>query len=173
MGRWKPFLPFRGSTILETVVATVLTVCSRAVLVVGYRGEDLRERFLSESRVRIVLNPAWESGMFSSIKAGVAEIGTPRFFIALGDMPFLAAEVFEALLRYPPADAVFPVHGGRRGHPVLFREAVKALVLSADPAAGRMREIAARGTVAEMEWADDSILRDIDTPGDYEGMDQS
>jgi molybdenum cofactor cytidylyltransferase len=167
MGKWKPMLPFRGSTILETAVRTALGVCSRVILVAGYRAEELPDRLRSEPRVRIVVNPRWELGMFSSIKTGVPEIEAPRFFIALGDMPFLESEVYTALLDHPEADAVFPVHGGRRGHPVLFRASVKAHILAGDPVTGRMREIASRGTMAHMEWKDDSILRDIDTPEDY------
>lgn len=173
MGDWKPLLPFRGSTILETAVGTALHACSRVVLVAGYRGGELVARFAAVPRVRVVTNPDWESGMFSSIKVGVAEIGADRFFIALGDMPYLGPEVYEALLEHPPADAVFPVFGGRRGHPVLFRSSVGNLVLAAGPETGGMREIAARGSIGEMAWKDDSVLRDIDTPEDYAGAERS
>jgi len=57
MGSWKPLLPFGDSTIVETVVANALAVCSRVILVVGYRGKDLGARFSTETHVIIVETP--------------------------------------------------------------------------------------------------------------------
>jgi len=167
MGRWKLALPFQGSTIIETSVSHALCGCSRVLLVTGYRAAEIAALFAEDPRVLLVDNPLWERGMFSSIQRGIVHVETERFFIALGDMPFIGAEVYEALLQCPPADAVFPVHDGRRGHPVLFHARVKEDVLRADPSTGRMAEIASRFTVYEMQWGDDSILRDIDTEEDY------
>jgi molybdenum cofactor cytidylyltransferase len=166
MGRWKLVLPFEGSTIIETCVGHALRICARVLLVTGYRASELAALFAENSRVLPIENPEWERGMFSSIQRGIEKIGTERFFIALGDMPFVGNAVFNALLRCPPADAVFPVYDGRRGHPALFHERVKGEVLRADPANAKMAEIASRFSVYEMPWRDDSILRDIDREED-------
>jgi molybdenum cofactor cytidylyltransferase len=169
MGRWKPVLRFGGATIIETVVAAALGACSRVLLVTGYRGAELAALFSGQPRVVVVENPDWEQGMFSSVRRGIAEAVTPRFFVTLGDMPWITTAVYDALLRHDAAheaDAVFAAHGGRRGHPVLFRRGVKAAVAAADPARGRMRAIAASFRVAEVTWPDDSVLRDIDTESD-------
>ena len=167
MGSWKPLLPFGDSTIVETVVANALTVCARVLVVAGYRGEELAARFSGEPRVCIVTNPDWQLGMFSSLRAGIARVTTPRFFVTLGDMPWIQPAVYMALLQCPEdADAVFPVFEGRRGHPVLFGQRMKEEMLLADPATGSMRAIAARLVEHEMPWLDGSIHRDIDTPRD-------
>lgn len=183
MGRWKPLLPFGaggaksaeyvgaesasgGATILETVVASALRACSRVLLVTGYRGAELAELFRGRPRVVVVENKDWQQGMFSSIRCGIARVDTPRFFVTLGDMPWITPAVYAALLRHEAADVVFPVHEGRRGHPVLFDERVEAAVAAADPATGSMREIAASFRVSEMSWPDDSVLRDIDRESD-------
>ena len=108
----------------------------------------------------------WPLGMFSSIRHGTEHVRTSRFFIMLGDMPWTAPDVYRALLRHAPADFVYPVFDGRRGHPVLCSARVKEEVLRADPASGSMREIASRMTVRELSWGDDSIHRDIDTAED-------
>jgi molybdenum cofactor cytidylyltransferase len=167
MGAWKPLLPFGDSTIVETVVASALAVCRRVLVVAGYRGEEIAERFAGQPRVLIVHNPQWPLGMFSSLQAGIRRAAAPRLFVTLGDMPWIGPAVYTALLqcRQDP-DVVFPVHGGRRGHPVLIGPRMKAAALSADPATGSMREIAGRLEVLEMPWDDDSIHRDIDTPRD-------
>jgi molybdenum cofactor cytidylyltransferase len=169
MGRWKPLMPFGGRTIIETVVAAALGTCARVLLVTGYRGGELAALFRGQPRVVPVENPGWEHGMFSSVRRGIAEAVTPRFFVTLGDMPWITAAVYDALLRHEHADVVFAAHGGQRGHPVLFHERVKAAVAAADPAHSSMRGIAESFLAAEVEWPDDSVLRDIDTESDLRG----
>jgi molybdenum cofactor cytidylyltransferase len=166
MGRWKPAIPFRGSTLAETVVVAALEACRRVILVTGYRGDELVAMLASEPRVVVVHNPSWELGMFSSIRAGVAAVSTTRFFIQLADMPFVEPTVYRALLAVPDADFVFPVHARTRGHPVLLGPRAREAVLAADAATGSMKEIARRLSVVEVPWSDDSVLRDVDTPTD-------
>lgn len=166
MGSWKPLLPFDGSTIIERVVERALSACSRVILVTGYRAGELEAVFRGRPRVSIVENRGWRLGMFSSIQRGAAAVATRRFFVILGDMPWVGPEIYRALLRFPETEVVFPVFDGVRGHPVLFGGRMKEAILRADPAKGSMRNIAAQFSVRELSWQDDSILRDIDTKGD-------
>ena len=168
MGAWKPTLPFGSANIIGTVVDSALRACARVILVTGYRGGELAALFSGEKRVTVVENPGWELGMFSSIRCGAARVTTERFFVALGDMPWIPSQAYGCLLQGPEADAVFPVFNGRRGHPVLFSRRIIPAVLAADPRSGSMREITAGFSAAELPWEDDSILRDIDTMEDYQ-----
>jgi molybdenum cofactor cytidylyltransferase len=166
MGRWKPVFPFGKSTIVETVVAAALQACLRVVLVTGYRGAELASLFKGEPRVLPVVNESWQLGMFSSIRLGVSRVRTPRFFVTLGDMPWILPEAYAALLGNEETDVIFPVHGGMRGHPVLFSERVKDAIATADPETESMRAIVGSMNISEIEWPDDSVLRDIDTEAD-------
>jgi len=166
MGSWKPAIAFGESTIIQTVVSRALHVCAGVVLVTGYRGAELAFLFRDVPRVRLVENPDWRLGMFSSIRRGVAHVRTGKFFVMLGDMPWTPPEVYRALFQCAPADFVFPVFDGKRGHPVLCSARVKDEVLRADPASGSMKKIASRLTVEELSWRDDSIHRDIDAVED-------
>jgi len=166
MGRWKPILPFAGSTIIETVVGTALRACARVILVVGHRGPELTALFRGVGGVFVVDNPRWEHGMLSSLQRGAEHVRTRRFFVALGDMPWVGVDAYQALAGAPAADVVFPVFDGIRGHPVLFHERVKDALRAADPREASMRGIAARFSAAEVAWGDRSILRDIDTMED-------
>jgi molybdenum cofactor cytidylyltransferase len=168
MGSWKPLIPFEGSSIIERVVAQAREVCSRVILVTGYRGGELEAAFRGRPGVSVVENPDWPLGMFSSIQRGVEQVSAPRFFVTLGDMPRIRPDVYGALLRAPGADVVFPVFDGARGHPVLFADTVRDAILRADPSKGSMREIAAGFRIGELSWTDDTILRDIDTLQDLE-----
>jgi molybdenum cofactor cytidylyltransferase len=172
MGGWKLLLPFAETTIIETVVAAALAACSRVVLVTGYRGKELAARFRSEDRVISVENPGWARGMFSSVQLGVSRVATRRFFVTLGDMPWITPGTYRALRRAGAGvDVVFPVFGGRRGHPVLFHARIRDAVAAADPAAGSMRAIAEAFYVRDLPWPDDSVIRDIDTPEDLRSAD--
>lgn len=170
MGAWKPLLPFRESTIIQTVVRAAVSSCRHVIVVAGYRGEELGALFHGETGVTVVVNADWEMGMFSSIRRGAMAVDTHRFFVVLGDKPFIRPDVYRALLGAPPADAVFPVFGGERGHPVLLSGAVREAVLAADPQSGSMPGIISRFTVSELAWSDDSILRDIDTPEQFNAL---
>jgi molybdenum cofactor cytidylyltransferase len=150
------------------VVAQALEACSRVILVSGYRAPELEAVFRGRPRVSIVENPDWRLGMFSSIRRGAECVGTRRFFVTLGDMPRIRPEVYQALLRFPGTDIVFPVFDGARGHPVLFAGAARDCILRAEASTGSMREIAAGLRIGELPWKDDSILRDIDTLQDLE-----
>jgi molybdenum cofactor cytidylyltransferase len=171
MGRWKPLLPFQGSTIVQAVVASALEACLRVILVTGFRAEELERVFSGEPRVTTVRNPGWEKGMLSSQQQGIALVRTDWFFVIPADMPLVRPAAYAALLAAEPADVVFPVHAGRRGHPVLFSRSVTEAVLAADPVGGRLRDIARQFRCADVQWTDDSILRDIDTQTDYEEID--
>ncbi|MGO9309556.1 MAG: NTP transferase domain-containing protein [Spirochaetia bacterium] len=166
MGRWKPVLPFGDSTIIQTVVSTALQTCSRVVLVTGYRGAELAVLFKGDPRVIRVENASWELGMFGSIRMGAAAVKTRRFFVTLGDMPWISSAVYNALLCHEEAEVLFPEHDGTRGHPVLFHERVRDAIASADSVEGSMRAVAASFRVSELHWTDDSILRDADTEQD-------
>jgi molybdenum cofactor cytidylyltransferase len=170
MGAWKPLLPFRGSTILQTVVASALAACPRVIVVTGHRAEEIEAALHGDPRITLVHNPGWEAGMFSSIQRGAALVDTDRFFIVLGDKPFIRPEVYAFLLAAPAADAIFPVHAGERGHPVLLSRGVREAILAAEADTGSMPRVLLRFTVKEIEWPDDSILRDIDTPEEYAGV---
>ncbi len=167
MGRWKPLLGFRGITIIQAVVDVALAACSGVIVVTGHRGQEVGALFSGNPRITLAHNPEWETGMFSSIQRGAACVDTERFFITLGDKPFIRTEVYAYLLQGPPGDAVFPVFAGQRGHPVLLSRKVRDAVLAADSRAGSMPQVISRFTVREMAWPDDSVLRDIDTPEDY------
>jgi molybdenum cofactor cytidylyltransferase len=166
MGRWKPILPFAGTTIVETVIATALQVCSRVVLVTGYRGSELAARFEGEPRVVPVQNDAWQQGMFSSIRCGATRVRTRRYFVTLADMPWITEAAYRALLLHEETDVIFPAYAGMRGHPVLFNGKTKDAIAAADPESGNMRAVVSSFHVSELDWPDDSVLRDIDTEAD-------
>jgi molybdenum cofactor cytidylyltransferase len=177
MDTWKLMLPWESTTIIEHSARTVLKVCSRLVLVVGFRGRDLVDVFGDWPRVDVVSNPDYGEGMFSSIQCGVSAVAEGPFFLALGDMPGVSEEVYRDLLewnsRVRPAllDAggaygIIPQFKGKKGHPLLLSAAMRPRILETDPGKTLRDVLAAVPTVIVPE-NEPGILQDIDTPSDY------
>jgi molybdenum cofactor cytidylyltransferase len=177
MDDWKMTLPWNESTVIEQSVGTALEVCSRVVLVAGFRGEELLELFRDRPRVEVVRNERFAEGMFSSIHRAVRSVRDGAFFIALGDMPEIAAEVFGALAgwagRLQPAFAaaglpygVIPKCAGKKGHPVLLSSGMKSRILETD-VSKTLRDVLALVPTVIVPVEEGGVLQDIDTPEDY------
>lgn len=72
MGHFKLLLPWRATTVLGQVVATLEAAgLNQIVVVTGHRHEEIAEA-LRTTPARLVFNPAYETGeMLSSIQAGL------------------------------------------------------------------------------------------------------
>lgn len=171
---WKPLLPFGSSTILETTVARALDAGLRVVLVVGFRGDELAERFSGAATVSVVRNPAWEAGLLGSVLAGFAAAEGELVFSMNGDKPLAFSRTYRLLQEEAERRAasggtvppIFAAYRGKRGHPVLIPRAI-ALGASRLGPEGRMRDhLAAFGPIA-LECGDEGAVLDIDTEEEY------
>jgi CTP:molybdopterin cytidylyltransferase MocA len=137
MGRPKPLLDFDGRTCLDLVLDALREAgCAPLVAVLGAEADRVRAGCRLGPDVTIVVNPAPERGQTSSVKAGLAAV--PRdaaaIFVHPADHPLLEAETVRAIAsRFreaaPGWTLAVPVHGGRRGHPLLMAAAHGAGVL--------------------------------------------
>lgn len=166
MERWKMTLPCADSTVIERSVGAALEVCRRVILVSGYRAEELKTLFQGRDRLELVVNPDYEDGMFCSVQCGCVQVRTPRFFLALGDMPLVRPEVYRILLRFPEIEAIIPKYRGKKGHPLLLSAEVARAVGSFERS-GTLREVLAAFPALTVPVDDDHILHDIDTTEDY------
>lgn len=169
IGRFKPLLPYQNWTMIEQVVETALQVASRVLVVVGHQKETIIGLKNWAERVVFIVNECYKRGMFSSVRAGVAQVNTPRFFIALGDQPLVTPEIYHYLLTAEPSEVVLPVHHGKRGHPILLDASVRAAILQAEAGAVTvtLRDVLSNFTTREIEIEDPAILCDVDTLEDY------
>lgn len=176
-GENKLLLPFRGRTMVEAAVRTIVEAPVAEVVVVTGHERARVERALAGLPVHLVHNPDYHSGMASSLRAGVAAAAPDAagFLIALGDMPLLRTTTLEALCRaFGAADApaiVLPVIEGKRGHPVIFDCAFRDELLQIDGDGGARSVLHRhRGAVREVEVEDAGIVRDVDTPAAYDAL---
>jgi len=175
MGTQKLLLPYGEATVIETIVATALSSDLDKVLVVLGADRDAVRARLEKYPVEYVVNADYRRGMLSSVQVGFAALsaGAAAAVIMLGDQPAVPAAAIRAVVRAARASGrgiIIPTSGGRRGHPVLISTRYAAAIAALDPAIGlRQLQLDHPGDVLEVEVGDPAVLRDLDTPEDFEG----
>ena len=173
-GAAKLLLSWKGEAIIHQVAKTALAAGLNPVIVVA--GDQLAEIqvAVADLDVSLVHNAAWESGQSSSVKAGLSALpdNAGGAVFMLGDQPRVPAALVSALVEKHAAclsPLVAPLVDGQRGNPVLFdRITFKDLMSLTGDVGGR--PLFARYTVEWVPWHDADVLLDVDTPQDYQRL---
>ena len=174
MGREKILLPFRGSTILETILGT-LAGAGVAERVVVLR-PDLAEAADRARRAgaMVITNPHPEGEMLVSIRLGLGAIagGPDAVFVWPADHPAVSPSTLALLATSAdPARVLIPTYLDRRGHPALIGKALLPDIALIPPEQGLRHLYRKRPqSVVEIAAKDPGIVQNIDTPADYEEL---
>lgn len=174
MKRQKLLLPFNGLTIIESVVKSVShSVGANIMVVLGSHFEEIK-RATGNHNVHFCVNQNYSDGMLSSAICGFRSLPpkAKAALVFLGDQPQIppqaATYVIEAW-KQSKKGIVMPTFNGRRGHPVLIETRFKSEIEKLDPERG-LRTLSEKyeNDVFEVECEIPEILRDIDTPEEYQ-----
>lgn len=170
-----------GKPLARYAVEAALAASTRPVVVVTGHAQEAVETALHGLPLQFVHNPAFASGIASSLRAGVAAL--PRdvagAVVMLADMPAVTAALIDRLVASfaarPDAAAAIPVDEGRRGNPVLLSAALFTSVtkLAGDEGARRLLASLPRGQVIEVPVDDFGVTLDIDTPDALSAAEQA
>ena len=174
MGRPKALLKTRDgrtflAAILDTVVASKLDDLR---VVLGRDAKVIMEGARLLPKVAVA-NPDWESGMLSSVRAGVRALpaGPTAFLLWPVDHPMVLSSTVDAVIdefARTLAPVVVPAHRGRGGHPVLFDVRLAPELLAAPEATGARAVVHAHAGERRMVAVNDpGVVTDIDTPERY------
>jgi len=169
MGSPKALLRFRGQTFLERILAAIgSSAIDRVIVVAGHHYETIVSTFPG---LPVVFNPDYEKGMSTSVQAGIRALpaGVSGAVIFLVDHPMVDPGTIESLgTRLRPGCIIVPVHGGRRGHPVVFAADLFEEILGLSPDQGLNTVVRRnRDRVIEVSVDDPGVLVDIDTPEQF------
>lgn len=126
LGRPKQLLDFGGQPLIRRVVRIALESRLDSVTVVLGAATDQIEPFLFDMDVAVVINPDFESGQASSMRAGLSSLSedVEAVIFLLGDQPTMTAENVDAVITSFQGSGAEIVQaryaGGVSGHPVLF-----------------------------------------------------
>ncbi len=166
MGAFKPALDLAGKSLLARCVETFLDLCGSVIAVAGHEADRVAALVAAYPAVKVVRNPDYDAGMFTSVRAGVAAVEAARFFLTPGDHPLVSPRTCARLLESEGA-VVVPSYDGKAGHPVLLDASLIPEIL-AEPAGSNLRAVLSRHPRAFVTLDDPGVLFDVDTPDDYQ-----
>ncbi len=179
MGSVKQLLPFGDSTLLETVLRNLRdSQVSEIVLVLGSSADAIREKIPLDG-VKIVINQAYREGMGTSVRTGIAQVSpdADAALVVLADQPFVKPATIDHLIhvyRDKKAQIVIPVYQGFRGNPILLDRSVFPELLTLAGDIGCRAIFGGHTENILKEPVDDiGVLLDIDTPVDFEKLQQA
>jgi nicotine blue oxidoreductase len=159
-----------GRLLVERAADTLRAAgCAPVVVVVGAAADRVRaEAVLGDALV--VDNPEWDTGMGSSLRAGLAALGTtaaPAAVVLLVDMPGITPEAVARVAAGAAAGTLATAgYGERRGHPVVLgRDHWAGVAALAEGDVGARPYLRAyAGEVTVVPCADVADDTDLDTP---------
>jgi molybdenum cofactor cytidylyltransferase len=163
MGTPKALLHFDGRPLLEHLTETYRL--SRLEPVVVVASGVTYELARSLPGIEVVAGDS-ERPMISSVAIGLAAIRDRASAVIVQpvDAPFTSAEMLAALIAGNGRVTRILCHAGRPGHPVLVPEGLFSDI--AEEPEGGLATVLSRYDVELVEWPDDAVLADIDTPED-------
>lgn len=171
MGQPKALLKWnRSTTFIEKIINEFCSFnCNPVICVINKSIEPDCSRLRVPSRVKFIINEHPESGRFSSVRTGINEITEADFcFIHNVDNPFVNRDVISRLFALRDPDAwCSPVYAGKGGHPVLISSSVIRVIANTHDLAITLADILNSFPRINMEMADDTPLRNINTQDDY------
>lgn len=173
MGKQKLLLPYKGSTIIETVIDNVLASKVDHIMVVLGADHERVTPILKAKEVHYCHNREHHRGMLSSVICGFRALpdDANTGLVYLGDQPEIPARVTDAVINAYNDDIkgiVIPVYNHRRGHPLLVDLKYRRDIDKLDLEQGlRSLMHLFPQDVLEVEVDDPGILVDIDTEEDY------
>ena len=175
MGRPKALLPIQGQKFIERIIRVIgQSRVGRTIVVLGHHADQLRGQ-IEHLPVEVVINPDYRSGPLSSLQVAIRHIRDDDrcdgMLVHLVDHPFIDVALVDALIESffeTKKMIVVPSYKGKRGHPVIFSRELFGELLNAPLDQGAKAVVNAhRQETLEIEWHDEGITLDIDTPELY------
>jgi molybdenum cofactor cytidylyltransferase len=177
MGKPKLLLPWAATSVLGHLIKQWQALRSRQIAVVCAPGNlPIRAELdrLGFPAQNLIINPAPERGMFSSIRCAAQWPGwqedLTHWAIVLGDQPHLRRQTLRRVLEFSaanPSRICQPARHGHPRHPVLLPKAVFQRIPGST--AATLKEFIAAlprpGALCELD--DPGLDLDIDRPKDY------
>jgi len=176
MGKFKPLMRLGAQTLIARMVSTYRKAGLTDIRVVTGHRADAVASALAFLPATAVYNPAYDAGMFSSIRAGIASLPstTRAYFIHPVDIPLVRPDTLSRLMDALDDEsraAVYPLFEDERGHPPLIHSALAPEIVACNGRGG-LRELLRRleSRAKNVPVADEGVLLDLDAPDGYQRL---
>jgi molybdenum cofactor cytidylyltransferase len=181
MGYPKALLDFRGAPFVTRILEALEALDLKHRVVVLGPDAPLIRPLLARHECLIVHTPDVDAGPIASLRAALDTLRSARPGGAVVwpvDFPHVRLATVERLIDVhqrtrPRPPVVVPTFGGRRGHPIIWDQAVFPELETSDAAAragARAVLRAHEGEAAFVAVDDPAVVDEINTPEDYERL---
>lgn len=176
MGQLKALLPWRGTTLLEHQLRSLLDAgVQQIVVVLGHGADRLKPIVESVDGASWALNPDYLQGKTTSLKTGVTALRGEE----ISDVVLLnvdqprSSNTVRILLEWHLASSnriTIPTNGGKGGHPIFIDARLLPELQDIEEESQGLKEMVRRHTEAteRFEVDDPEILWDLNTPEQYQ-----
>lgn len=161
-----------GKTILQRCIEGFYDSCRKIIVVTGFKYEKIERLVKDYEKVVTVYNDNYPKGMFTSIKKGISQVESEKFFLTPGDYPLINKKIIDDILtksikeKNKNKEVIIPSFYGKGGHPILADSSiVQDILIKSDDY--NLREFLKNRKVAYEIIEDKSIILDVDTAQDY------
>jgi molybdenum cofactor cytidylyltransferase len=176
MGTPKQLLRAGDRTLLDLTLENVRnSKAHEVILVLGFAAAEIQQK-ISTQGLKVVVNPAYQEGMASSLRAGIAAVDpqAQAALIVLADQPCVRPATLDALIDHHQKSRpqiVIPTYKGFRGNPVLLDRSVFPEVMAITGDVGCRAIFGSHAeNIHKLDVDDVGVLLDVDTSGDFEGI---
>jgi molybdenum cofactor cytidylyltransferase len=174
MGRSKALLELDGKYFIDIILTKIHTAnYNKIIVVLGRQYESIQNSIRFGKSYTLLKNENPQEGQLSSLKLAIAELESPvqGSLMALVDHPLVSQstyfEIHELAIRKPES-IIIPTFKNKRGHPVYFGNKFFTELLEAPLEKGAKYVVNNnQSQVIELALEDEGIIRDIDTPEEY------
>ena len=165
----------KGIPLIKLSVKNILaSSIDELIIVLGHQKEIIEKLIDKNEKIKFIFNKDFESGMASSIKAGLNHLSekTESFFICLGDMPMVNSDIYNQLIKSRnQKNIIVPTYKGQQGNPVLFDKSMKETVMNitGDVGAKKILELN-KDKILNLEINDQNISKGFNTQGDFSSL---
>ena len=165
----------KGIPLIKLSVKNILaSSIDELIIVLGHQKEIIEKLIDKNEKIKFVFNKDFESGMASSIKAGLNHLSekAEAFFICLGDMPMVSSDIYNQLIKSKnQKNIVVPTYNDQQGNPVLFDKSMKEIVMNitGDVGAKKILELN-KDKILNLEINNQNISKSFNTEGDFSSL---
>jgi len=176
MGQPKQQLVYEQNTLLQRSINIALSIPQAIVLIVLGANAEAIKTDIADQPVQIIDNIYWETGMSSSIKAGINILanypGIDDALLMLCDQPFVNVALLKQLISHRPQTGGYIIacqYGDTLGVPALFSKYYFDELLALDGQDGAKKVLMKhKQNAIAIPFEQGSI--DIDTPADFNNL---
>ncbi|MDE2966340.1 MAG: nucleotidyltransferase family protein [Chloroflexota bacterium] len=175
MGRPKQLLDWHGRPLIVAQIETLLNAgCRPVVVVLGAHANSIRPILPSRPEVQVTTNRNWREGRASSVRTGARSVPPTADGVVVTSVdqptePPVIERLQQRLKVARDALIAVPRHGGRNGHPPIFRSELLPELRKVTERQEGLRQVrrrhAERTIFVEMDFP--IVTLNLNTPEEY------